>query len=749
MVKRKRKKKKSAKAISIKYALYATGVLGLLLAIFIGAISIGWFGALPGESKLESIKNETATLVFSNEDKLLGKIFAENRTDVTYQQLPEHLIQALIATEDARYFDHSGIDGKSYLRVFFKTLLLGNKSSGGGSTITQQLAKNLFGRPSFGMLTMPVNKIKEAIVAFRLEKIYTKEEILLLYFNTVPFGENVFGIEAAANRYFNCNTSDLSLPQSAVLVGVLKANTYYNPRLHPQNALNRRNLVMSLMVKNGYLSSARYDQLKTAPLGLDYENYSIKGRANYFMTQVKREARNIIEEINRSQSLSLDMEKDGLKIYTTLDLELQSAFLKSIQSQLQKMQPYLDKELAASKDKFVKPIVGDMKRNREILTGEGTSIKEISRQDSLWHYKKMLHAAVLSADPVSGAIRVWIGGNNHRYLPYDLVKTKRTAASSFKPVLYAAALEKGLILCDYLANKEKEYPEYDHWHPKNYDGTSGGFTAMWYALIKSMNLPTIDLYFQTGHEQYDYVARKLKFENAIPDSPVAALGVNAVSVQELVRAYAAFANFGLMPELYMIDRIEDHDGKVIYQHQHQMPEQVLDEHVAEQMVAVLNKAAHHGTGAAMYSRYGLSWQWASKTGTSQDYSDARFMVFNRKLVTGVWVGANDPKIHFRHGYFGSGSALALPIAANAFKQMEKSTSLKEKYYTDMRPAVDDGLMDCPGKVKNKVIKSLMDVVAPGLIKERATDSISSRNTEEKNETKVGRFFRKLFGKKKK
>ena len=303
------------KVLKYFFILFIIGALAL--CIFIAAVYYGVFGPLYTANELKEFKNETATLVLSEEGNIIGKFYAENRINITYDKLPKHLVEALVATEDARYFEHEGVDSRSLLRVLFKTILFNQKSAGGGSTINQQLAKNMYGRKSYGPLTMLVNKTKEGFLAHRLHGIYSKEEILTLYLNTVPFGENVLGIEAASRRYFNKPVEKLKVEEAAVLVGMLKANTYYNPRLYPENAVKRRNVVLAQMEKYGYLEGAKKDSLRKLPLELDYANLESEGPANYFLVQVKDEVNEILDKINKQNHTDYSIEKSGLIIKTT------------------------------------------------------------------------------------------------------------------------------------------------------------------------------------------------------------------------------------------------------------------------------------------------------------------------------------------------------------------------------------------------------------------------------------------------
>lgn len=320
-----------------------TLVIVIVALTFITTLFLGGFGKIPSKKDLESIKNESATLVFSEDGELIGKLFSENRTNISYDSLPLSLVNALIATEDARFYEHEGIDGMALLRVLFKSILLADRSSGGGSTLSQQLAKNLFGRNDYGKISIGVNKLKEIILANRLESIYTKEEIVELYFNTVPFGENVYGIEAASQRFFTKSVSELQVEESAILVGMLKANTRYNPKLNPKNALERIAVVLRQMNKYNYLSVNKLDSIDNLPLILNYSNIARLGKAPYFMGQVEKELIAILNQVENSTGHKYDYKKDGLIVNSTLNASLQLAAQNSIKKHLSKMQKQLDK----------------------------------------------------------------------------------------------------------------------------------------------------------------------------------------------------------------------------------------------------------------------------------------------------------------------------------------------------------------------------------------------------------------------
>lgn len=679
------------KKISIYFAVFIFSAI-LMIALFFVLVYFGVFGKLPNKAELTAISNEQASLVYSSDNALIGEYFAENRTNIHLKDIPDHLVNALVATEDKRFFSHKGFDTRSYFRVLLKSILLGDNSAGGGSTLTQQLVKNLYGRNDYGFLSLPINKIKEIILASRFEDLYTKDELLLLYFNSVPFGEDVYGVETAAHRYFNKKTNELNIQESAVLVGLLKANTYFNPRLNPAHSIARRNMVLKLMAKAHYLTSEASDSLQKLPLKLDYENVSANPPAGYFVYQVKKKTIDILDSIRIKTGKEYKLEKDGLKIYTTLNLQVQNFATEAIKTQLSAMQKLLDKELTnynvkkkwyKNQKQHSKTYENDiLKREYEVFDWEGTQVKNMSKLDSLWHYYKMLNAAVLITNPKNGAVLTWIGGNHFSTLPFDMVLSHRQIASAFKPFLYATAFEKGETPCLYLTNQENKYPEYEDWEPQNYDHTStpDSSVALWYALVNSMNLPTVDLFFRVGSENLRNTCEKLKFPAVGDNVPSLALGTLDLSLYETVRAYGAFANQGKMNDLVMINKITDSKGNILFTRESARQEAVFTEQTSQTITAILQEAINHGTGTRIRNSYGIHAALAGKTGTAQNYSDAWFIAYTPDIVLGTWVGASTPEIHFFSGN-GSGSALALPIVAKVLKGIETDAALRAKFLT--------------------------------------------------------------------
>jgi len=674
----------------LKYFLILLLSILLLCVLSFVVVYSGVFGPLPDEEALTAIKNEESSLVISSDSVIIGKFFAENRTNISRDEIPDHLRNALIATEDKRFFTHSGYDIQSYFRVFFRSILWGERKGGGGSTLTQQLIKNLYGRRDYGFLSMPVNKIREIIIAARIEKVYNKDELLLLYLNSVPFGEDVYGVEAASHRYFNKPARKLKVEESAVLVGLLKANTYFNPRLNPKNSLERRNTILTLMERQKYLTKPASDSLLSLPLSLNYENMNTEAPAGYFVYQVKKKTLEILEDIQRKGGREYDLNKDGLKIYTTLNMQIQQITTEGIHKHLYGMQKLLDKEIQNRniKKRWYKKqskqpgYENTAKRNIEVFNWTGIETKKMSKTDSLWYYYKMLNASVLITNPKNGAVITWIGGNDYIRLPFDMVLSHRQIASTFKPFLYATALENNFSPCDYLQNIQKVYPEYKNWEPQNFDHkfTRDSTVALWYALSHSMNLPTLDLYFKTGHENLINTCNRLHFPNTNNNSPSIALGTLDLSLYEVVRAYGAFANKGEMTEPVMINKITDAKGNILFERKVARTEKVFSEETTEMITAILQKAINQGTGTRIRNRYAIRADLAGKTGTAQDYTNAWFIAYTPDLVVGTWVGASSPEVHFYSGN-GSGSSLALPIAANVLRSIENNSGWRKQFLT--------------------------------------------------------------------
>ncbi|MCL6102317.1 MAG: transglycosylase domain-containing protein [Bacteroidetes bacterium] len=672
-------------------------IFGLfLMSVLFVLVYIGTFGELPDAETLIKIKEPVATEVISQDGKVLGRYYVENRSNVTFKNISPNVINALVSTEDARFYEHRGIDEWAVLRVFVKTIFLANRNSGGGSTLSQQIAKNIFGRENWGPLTLPVSKIRESIVAYRLEKLYAKNEILTLYLNTVPFGENTFGIGTAAERYFSTIPSKLTVTQAATLVGLLKANNAYNPRLYPERSLQRRNTVIRQMQKYNHLTEAEANRYCQEPLGLKY-NYLVynTGPAPYFREMIRPQLEKWCAENEKEDGTPYNLYTDGLKIYTTIDFRMQKYAENAMKQQMKELQGTFDKDWKGEapwgkngdivlrgmkRSVRYKRLIESGKSDKEIalifktpttiklFSWDGDQTLRISPLDSVKASLKLLHCGFVALDPRNGKVKVWIGGNDFRYFQYDHVLSSRQVGSAFKPMIYAAALENGLPPDKYYANQQITYSDYQDWTPGNADNEYGGYYSLEGALCKSVNTVSVQVLMETGIDETVLLAKKMGIDVDIPRFPSIALGAVGVPLLQMVKAYSCFANEGHTVEPTYLVRIEDGKGKVLKNFTSDfVPQQVLTTENARIMNHYLEAVANEGTGAAIKTKYNVPGDFAGKTGTTQNYADGWFMGYTPTLVTGCWVGGEDPAVHFKSLAHGQGSYMALPVVARFFK----------------------------------------------------------------------------------
>ena len=715
---------KSAGALSL--TVFFAGIL-----LFMSLIT-GQFGKLPTEQDLRQVSNYLATEVYAADSTLLGRYYFENRSRTRYRQISPHFIQALLATEDARFFEHSGVDLRSWGRVFFKTVLLNDRSSGGGSTLTQQLAKNLYPREEFPYASLVINKLKEVLIAKRIEHLYSKEEILELYLNTVPFSENTYGIKVAAHRFFNTTPADLTVAQSAVLVGMLKATSLYNPVAHPQRAMERRNLVLDQMCRYEYLQPSEAERLKEEPLCLDYAPIdNNRGLATHFREHLRLELKELLKPLRKPNGMAYNLYTDGLKVYTTLDAGMQRYAEEAVREHLALLQGEFDRHLRGEtpweNEQTVQLAIYLSERHR-IYEQQGLCEETIdslfrlpvemtvfdwkkgerncrmSPLDSIRYYLSLLNAGFLAASPADGAIKAWVGGIDHRYFQYDHVRSKRQVGSTFKPIVYARAIQRGIHPCSYTANQLRTYARYDHWQPRNADEKYGGSYSMEGGLINSINTVTINLALRSGPATVAQLAEDLGIDGPVPGVPAIALGAVEASLLDMVQVYGSFANRGLRPELRYLDRIETHDGKVLVDFARQADTchwmRPLSVQEADLINEMLQAAIDRGTGRRLRYRYGFKNELAGKTGTSQNHSDGWFMGYTPKLVSGVWVGAESPDVHFRNLTLGQGANTALPVFANFLRKLNGNPELRHWVDTPFpQPSVEvRSLLNCPNAV---------------------------------------------------
>jgi len=689
--------------------LFMLGVL--LIGILFVAIYFGAFGELPTQADLRKKKVPLASEVYASDGTLLGKYYIENRSFVKYDDISKDVINALVATEDHRFFKHKGFDAISYIRVMIKSILLQSKTSGGGSTISQQAIKNLYKRQHYSILTMPVNKIKEAIVAVRLEKIYDKEDIIALYLNTVPFGELAFGIGTASNRFFSKKPADLNLQEAATLVGMLKATTYYSPRVHPERSKDRRNTVLALMNKNGYISNFKTKQAKEAPLELKYNRKTSQEElAPHFRAILKKQLKKWTDENPSSTGYKHNIFTDGLKIYTTINSDLQRYAQEAVYAHLPKLNETMvadwrnreafntehwDAIESAWKrsDRFkgmkkagksfseTETAFTDRKFKMRVFGWKGYEEKMMTPQDSIIHYLQLLNTGFVAMDPESGEVKAWVGGIDIQTFQEDHVTTPRQVGSTFKPFTYATALSKGIDACKYYPNELRTYNDWQGWTPRNAGNNPyEGYYTLKGALAHSVNTVAAQVIFETGVSDVVETAKKMGIKSELPEVPSITLGTADISLLEMVSAYCAFANGGFVTEPFFLKEIKDQQDKLLKAwtpKPKEVRDSALDDKTVKMMQVMMRKVVDEGTAQRLRWQFGLQNEIAGKTGTTQDQGDGWFIGYTPGLVAGAWVGSEDRRVHFRTLENGQGSRVALPVVGGFLKRaMDNKTLAK-------------------------------------------------------------------------
>lgn len=656
-------------------------------AIVLLSIGLGLFGKLPSFRDLENPKSNLASEVISSDNVVLGTYYVQNRQNVTYSQISPNVINALIATEDRRFYNHSGIDFKRSFTILFYNLA-GKKQ--GASTITQQLALNLFSKEgrarSFGKRV--IQKLQEQIIAVKLERNYTKEEIITMYLNTVDFGGyNTYGIKSAARTYFNTTPDKLDPEQAALLIGMLKGPSYYSPIRNKERALARRNTVLENMQDEGFLSDTEVAELKAKPLGLDFKPTDHNdGSAAYFRAVLKREIQKIFSEqsIEKADGTPYDLDRDGLRIYTTIDSRMQKYAEESQKEYLKQLQKEFNQQWRGKNPfKGVEFLITDgMKRSDRYrqLSEDGFSEDEIRENfntptkmsiftwrgdidtlmrpiDSVRYYKMVLRNAVMSMEPKTGYVRAWVGGIDFEHFKYDQVKMgTRQVGSTAKPFTYAVAIDNGYSPCYSIPN---EPVTIDGWTPRAYNSIPGYLTLK-KALAHSQNYITANLMSKVGATAVSTLTKRMGITTDVPAYPSICLGTFDASLYDMVGAYSAFVNHGVWIEPLYLMRIEDRNGAVLYEGRSKLV-QAMNEQTAYVMTNMLKGSVEEGTGRRLRWKYRLNNPIGGKTGTTQNNSDGWFIGITPELVTGVWTGAEDRAIHFSSTRYGEGANSALPI----------------------------------------------------------------------------------------
>ncbi len=715
------KSPKKKKWIKRSIILFWLGLLSPVVLISTGLFcaSQDWFGELPTFREIENPESNFATEVISSDGKVLGKYFFQNRTPVRFENLSPHLVNALVATEDERFYEHAGIDARALTRAIVKGIL--GQNAGGGSTITQQLAKMLFtNKVSRNPIDRVKQKFKEWVISARLERSYTKEEIITMYFNKFDFLYQAVGIKSAAKIYFNTTPDKLTIVQSAILVGMAKNPSLYNPKKWQDRSKGRRNVVIQQMVRNELIDQQYADSLKLLDLDIEFTRESHhEGLSTYFREFLRSYMKNWVKTTLKPDGSEYNIYSDGLKIYTTIDSRLQryaeeatAEHNKVLQNQLykhmkswkrKKQAPFpadfnkedINKNLDLAKrrseryrklkkaKKSKKEIAASFKEatKMKIYTLEGEVDTLMSPMDSIIHYKYFLHHSMMSMDPQTGFIRAWVGGINHKYFQYDNVYMgKHQVGSTFKPMVYATAIDQHKYSpCTKIPNipvvfEKEEWGLDEDWEPQNSDKKYGGELTLSQGLAGSVNAISAYLMKQVGPRKVAQLAKKMGIKSKIPEYPSICLGTPELSLYELTGAYSTFANKGIHVDPIFITKIEDRNGTILYNYEPNYTE-VLSEEKAYTMLNLMEGVTRHGTSIRLRFRYQFKNDIAGKTGTTQNNMDGWFIGMVPNLITGVWTGCDDPAIRFDRTDLGQGANMALPIWALYMQKAYKDYGL--------------------------------------------------------------------------
>ncbi|MGB4959076.1 MAG: transglycosylase domain-containing protein [Saprospiraceae bacterium] len=697
----------------------------VIAVIFIILMTIlGVFGKLPGVEELQQIENANASEVYSLDGVLIGKYYTENRTTIRLDSISPYLITALLAIEDKRFFEHSGIDLWSWMRVF-KGLATNTQGLGGGSTLSQQLSKNLYPRQNYKIpgVSLFINKVKENIISIRLEKIYNKEELLTMYLNTVPFGGNRFGIQEASRYFYNKKPKLLDAGESATLIGMLKATTALDPTRNPKNSEKRRNLVLSQMLKNkdfrfsseemstissmintGAITQEDYDQLIKRPVSavIHEDIGNNEGLGTYFREYLRiRELPKILKDITKEDGSNYNIYTDGLKIITTLDSRMQKHAEQAVFKQMSYLQKEFERHWKGYKaekpwgdDKWIAEQVKRSERY-QVLANAGYPEKDIDSifnipapmkvftwdkvpverdtmmtpLDSVRYYFTMLNCGFMAMEHSNGKIKAWVGGTDFSYFKYDHILSKRQVGSTFKPIVYSAAIQDSMSPCKYIRNAEVTIGD---WSPKNSDNSYGGWYSLVGGLTYSSNVIAAQLIEKVGIQKTIDLAAKMGVTSTLPREFGISLGAADISLFDMMKVYGTIANKGKRPEPLAVLRISDRYGNVIYDYDEAVKNDktlaaqviAMDTLTAATMTRMLQSVVIYGTANTLRSQFCTHCDFAAKTGTTNNHSDGWFMAYNPTLVTGAWVGGQSPAVRFRSMDLGRGAAMALPIVGN-------------------------------------------------------------------------------------
>lgn len=707
------KKNAKEKPNFLKWILILWASFFVSIALFVGLfvlISNGYLGKMPSFEELENPQSSQASLLFADDARLLGSYFIENRSDVDFRELSPNLVNALIATEDIRFHNHSGIDFKALARVFYG-VLTGN-NSGGGSTITQQLAKQLFTDKPGSSLARVKQKLNEWVISVKLERSYSKEEIIAMYLNKYDFINNADGIQTACRVYFGTTPDSLKLTEAATLVGMLQNSSLYNPFRRPEMVTKRRNVVLGQMYRYNYIDQMTYDSAVVQPLGLNINKQShTDGMANYLREYLRGWLTDWSATHLKPDGTPYNLYRDGLRIFTTANYDMQKYAEKAVREHLAKdLQPSFyrhwkghtnapfDFEEEEAEEQIEK-IMNTAKRRTEryrlmkkagipmdsidiafntpkemrLFSWNGDIDTVLTPMDSILYYKHILQAGLMSVQPQTGHVKAYVGGIDYRYFKYDHVtQAKRQVGSTFKPFVYTLAMQEGnMSPCSKMANVQPMIPLPDGttWIPRNSNSKfEGSEVTLKWALANSINWISAQLIDKYNPSAVVKMARNLGITSYIPAVHAIALGTPDISLYEMVGAMSTFANKGVHLKPIFITRIEDKNGNVLERFSPESNE-AMSEETAYLMLSLMKGVVESGTGIRLKWKYGLRNPIAGKTGTTQNQSDGWFMGITPNLATGVWVGAEDRSVHFRTLGLGAGGNMALPIWALFMKDV--------------------------------------------------------------------------------
>ncbi len=717
------KDRKTRRRIRLLWISFCT-VMTLFILLIIG-INYGFLGYMPSLAELENPQNALSSEVYGSDGVLLGRYYVKDRSNSKYSDISSNITNALKAAEDVRFEEHSGIDPIATAALPFYALIHKRR---GSSTLTQQLAKNLFPRNREHWYLLPIMKLKEWVLAVKLERNLTKNEIITLYLNTVPYGDNIYGIRNASLTFYNKAPDKVSVDEAAVLVGMLKLNSVYNPRTHPERSKGRRNIVLDQMYKYNFINQVQLDSLKAKNTPLDYHKTDHnEGLAPYFRMIVELQVKAACKDLKKADGTPLNIYRDGLKIYTTIDTRMQRYAEEAMQEHLTDLQKtfmnqpgYKDGTIWEKNPAIQKILVNSIKateRYQALLKQNMTEDKAqaemkkpvkmkvfawnkarykdtiMSPVDSIKYTKTFLQSGFMAMDPFTGEVKAWVGGIDHNFFQYDHVNqnTKRQVGSTIKPLLYTYAINAGFSPCGNVSTMAQEFPTMDKPYDADFEKPWAEQVPMKYALAQSINNAALYVLKQVGIDSFVAFGKKCGITGNLEPFPSVALGVSDISLYEMMGAYSMFPAGGMNSQPFFLSKIEDKNGMLIKNYA-PVQKEVVNSTTAYKMITMMRDVVDHGTGARLRFKYNITADVAGKTGTTSNQADGWFIGYCPQLLAGSWVGCDDREFRFHRESLGQGASVALPIWAYFMKRVYADKSLNID--PNKRFAIPDGFVDC-------------------------------------------------------